>query len=128
MTRTNARDKPRRLRKIESWTGSSWRCAKISSGENRRRGDEAISSPHLPITLTPHYMRTAKKSRSNSRVRCGQEILDRPPGGSQHAPASRQVPRLQVPCVLNCVRKKMGVDTTTENKTNGMPSTAPAFA
>src|SRR3984893_13917201 len=138
MTRTNARDKPRRLRKIESWTGSSWRCAKISSGENRRRGDEAISSPHLPITLTPHYMRTAKKSRSNSRVRCGQESLDRAPGGSQHAAASRQVPRLQVPRlqvprlqvprVLNCVRKKMGVDTTTENKTNGMPSTAPAFA
>src|SRR5260370_29049960 len=100
MTRINARDKPQCLRKIESRTGSSWRCAKISSGENRRGGAEAISSPHLPMTLRPHYIRTAKKSRSNSRVRYNQEILDRPPGGSQHAQASRQVP-----CVLNCVRK-----------------------
>src|SRR6266851_3551957 len=95
MTRINARDKPQRLRKIESRTGSSWSCAKISSGENRRRGDEAISSPHLPMTLTPHYIRTSSL------------------------------------CVELC-EKKMGVDTTTENKTenktNATRSTAPAFA
>jgi hypothetical protein len=37
------------------------------------------------MTLTSPYMMTAKKSRANSRVGGGEEILDRPPGGPELA-------------------------------------------
>jgi len=70
MKKINASAQPDRLRhtqaKIPGGIGSNWHCAKISSGENRRRGGGAMSSPHLPMTSTPHYMTTAQKSRTDS--------------------------------------------------------------
>src|SRR5437870_12854957 len=69
MRRIKARGKAESAEKIRGEIGLSSRCAKISSGENRRRGAEATSRRHLQIVMMSHHMTSAGKNRANSRVR-----------------------------------------------------------
>src|SRR5258706_10994627 len=67
MRRIKARGKAERARKIRGGIGSSSHCAKTSSGENRRRGAEAMSRRYLPILMRSHHMTSAGKKPAKNR-------------------------------------------------------------